>query len=80
MPILNKELTTKEKVAAALIELNSQITTADRRAYLDEKGCTMAHLSTYMNGRGLDLDTAAEMLVVMKNRVDKREQLIQSHL
>ena len=63
---------TIELINPKLEEINPEITKSDRDACMVELKLSKQTLSSYMNGKGTNLQTADEILAFMRNRIAER--------
>ena len=67
-----KVLTQGEVLANELIAISSDVTRADRTAFLEKHPYSKTTLSNYMNGTVSDNDTALLILKFMRQRIADR--------
>lgn len=80
MPKKDQIVPLKARLQAELDAIKDKITTSDRRKFREEYGqgkeITKQFLWNYMNGRGADTQILSDILVFMRNRIQKREEAI----
>jgi hypothetical protein len=72
-----KHSSQKEIFGEALNLLNRDITKADREAAMEKLGIkSAATISSYLNGKVRDNDTAAALISFFKKRIEQRNQVL----
>lgn len=71
--------TQSERFAIKLVELSRDVTKKDRQEARRKLKLTGETISRYLNGnhKVMDNDTAVKIIEFFKDRIDKREQIIQ---
>ena len=72
----SKDLTNAENLKVKMLAIKDEVTTADRKAYIEISNCTPATVSNYLNGRISDTDTALYMLLFFKNRIQAKKNVL----
>ena len=67
-----------EIFATELKRLNNDVTASDRKAICKERNLTRATISSYLNGKVRDNDTAATLIAFFKERIQERNKVLLS--
>lgn len=73
-----KELSQKDRLAQELISINADITTSDRKDYINDRNVTRTMLTNYMHGKVGNADRALDMLLFFRDRISQREKAMKS--
>lgn len=76
MQVINEHISQKDRISKLLMELNTKITESDRDDFFKKKNISKVTISNYMNGKGSNIDTAMEMLLFFRKKIEDREKLI----
>lgn len=71
-----KTETQAERIAVLLQEIKPNVTKGDRDFAAQELKITEVTVSRYLNGTGVDADTAASLLMIFRARIEDREKMI----
>ncbi|GAA4328228.1 hypothetical protein [Flaviaesturariibacter amylovorans] len=75
MDAQNTNITQLDKANATLVALAAQVTTADRKAAMQELQIgSRQTVFIYLKGKGKDLDTAVGLIRVFRRRIEERER------
>ncbi|MES2457209.1 MAG: hypothetical protein V4594_16765 [Bacteroidota bacterium] len=77
MPGKEQAIPLKDRLDSEISLIKDKITTSDRRKFMEDydgaKEITKQFLSNYLNGRGADTQILHDLLVFMRERIQKRE-------
>jgi len=76
MQKLAKQLTQRERLQQELVKIAPNVTSKDKQDLVNEYGISVYTISKYLRGEVLNIDTATDMLVFFRKRVNEREEKI----
>ena len=68
------------KALEVLKDMKDNITASDREAARGEFGISLSTISEYLNGNGLNLDRAMDLIQFFNQRIEVREDILKDML